>query len=51
MSQITRYLIPEESKVLKKMNLSWKLNFIKNVAGPITVLYKETVMLMVAGIK
>lgn len=29
----------------------WKLNFIKNVAGLITALCKETVMLMVAGIK
>jgi hypothetical protein len=31
--------------------MSWKLNFIKNVVGLITAVYKETVMLIVAGIK
>ena len=29
----------------------WKLDFIKNVAGLIPALYKETIMLMGTGIK
>jgi hypothetical protein len=48
--QITKCHIPEEINV-HKISMSWKLNFIKNVAGPITALYKEIVLLMVAGIK
>jgi hypothetical protein len=48
--QITKHHIPEEINV-HRISMSWKLNFIKNVADPVTALYKDTVMLMIAGIK
>jgi hypothetical protein len=48
--QISKHHVPEEINV-HKIKMSWKLNFIKNVAGLITAVYKETVMLIVAGIK